>query len=155
MPPVGGTTHDRVIRIAAPSLPRRGSNAAAPPSAQRAPQRPSAKSPPTLVAQGNRILKSQHPHKVRLTERGTKALRFDAALARLLAKEIERDVPDDGHMLRRITGTYPTGIFMKHHVKHPMHAMFDAPMPAHHIVDGCGCGHLIEQEVPLFNARRD
>ena len=32
----------------------------------------------TPEQQGNRILKSQHPRKVRLTERGAKALGFDA-----------------------------------------------------------------------------
>ena len=42
--------------------------------------------------QGQRSLKSQHPRKVRLTERGTKAF---PALARLLAEETERDMPDN------------------------------------------------------------
>ena len=93
--------------------------------------------------QGHRILKSQHPRKVRLTERGAKALGFDAALTRFLAKEIARDVPDDGHMRWCVTAANTTDTLMKGYVQDPRHAMFDAPVSAYQIIDRCGRSDLV------------
>jgi len=54
------------------------------------------------LPQGKRILKSQHPRKVRLTERGTKAFRLDAPLRDSLRSWLNQVEIWLGILMRRV-----------------------------------------------------
>jgi len=59
-----------------------------------------------------------------------------------IAQELERD-------MWRIARRDASGAFVSDAVQHPLHAVFNAPVPAHQRVCG-GWGELIQQGVPLF-----
>jgi len=62
-------------------------------------------------------------------------------------------MPHDAHMLRRIARPNATGILVKDDIEHPMHPIFDAPMPTHQRIDRMWWMYLIQQVVALFGGR--
>ena len=52
--------------------------------------------------------------------------------------EVDGEVFDDGHVLRAVAGPQAGEIVAEDDIEHPMEPVFDAPMGAHRLGEGCG-----------------
>lgn len=102
-----------------------------------------------LVSQGNRILiTAQDLGQILLVPTGFETLAPDTASGRLLLlDQVERHVPQDGHVLSRVLCAHPTAVFVEGDVEHPVQTVLDLPMPAHSLQDSLGSagrtGHVV------------
>ena len=56
---------------------------------------------------------------------------FEAVLVLWGADEVHGHVPDDGHVLRSVSGAQPCEVVVEDDVEHPVKSVFDTPVGAH------------------------
>ena len=56
------------------------------------------------------------------------------------AEEADREMAEGGHSLRTVTGPDLGPVFVEGHVPHPMHFIFNPPVPLHEVQEDVGRG---------------
>ena len=92
------------------------------------------KPPSPQATQGNCILSGQDLEQVIFAPAGEEPLSFDANLGRLfLAQKIERQMAQDGEILRGVTAADAAGVFVKADIQTPVQLVLDPPVTAYRV----------------------